>query len=268
MKPALGRVGLPRHVERPAQLLGGDAAVEVRVQEVGDRGDVGVADRGDPDDAGHGHRHLFTSSFARRQTSARFDASPAAIRSTSAGRALADDRVSRLQPVVLAGRPGVAGVRPAVAVPPQAAKNAAVVGTERAGGLGDRASHNPLEHRPRVHQLLAQGAVVEASPGAMAHAVATDAHAGAGELPDAGLVEEPGRAQPPGDDEEGRGQTPPAQARERVLDVRGVPVVEGQPDVVATGDRVEHRLEPVGVRARPDPRPDPAVFAASRCREN
>ena len=84
----------------------------------------------------------------------------------------------------------------------------------------------------------------------MAHAVAADPHSGGSQRADASLVEEPRLTESAGDDEEGRGQAAPAQRRESVLNVGGVAVVEGDPDIAAPHDRVERGLELI--RVEPD----------------
>jgi hypothetical protein len=79
----------------------------------------------------------------------------------------------------------------------------------------------------------------------MAHAVRADRHPGGRERPDVSHVEEPRSTQPARYHEEGCGQATPAKRRKRMLHVRGIAVVERDPDITPPGDRVERGLEPI-----------------------
>lgn len=119
----------------------------------------------------------------------------------------------------------------------------AVIRPERARRAGDRASDGSLEDLSGLDQLLAQRKLIEPPPWAMAHPVAADLHPCRGKRPQPVDIEKARRSEPAGDDEERRGQLSCEQRGKRALQVGHVAIVEGNRDVLASGDAIKHRQE-------------------------
>ena len=246
-EPGVRAVVLPGHLDRARPRTGGHPLVEVLVHEPGHRADVVEADRPNlgPLLGCRCHRHRFTASFARRGIAVRGLLSSDSIADSSSGRSSGPTvlRAWRKSPGPVVPRSLVYDA--AVAGSAQGSEHAPVIGAERARRSHHRALHDLLEDRLGLDVLLVQLGLVEAPPRAVAHPVAADPHPGGGQLADAARVQERGLAEAAGDDEEGRVELAIDQCRQRLLDVRGVAVVERDPHVLAAGDGVQQRHEPV-----------------------